>query len=213
MTCAKCRHEWCWLCRKNWSGHKPCNTYDGSNNPSETDAVAARHEMERYTHFYDRYIAHYKATDFAEKTLVEATIKALDLQTKKGAGPQYTDFLLKAVAEVIDCRRVLAWTYTFGFYLAARDGSSQRQLFDMQQQELEHFTDKLHELAEQPLDALVDDTMRTQILHLTSVIKKYRSNLLDTIESGNLPTILDPGFSVGYGGGGLGLSTKKNVLL
>lgn len=190
MTCSKCRHEWCWLCQKNWVNHKACNIYDGSNQPSGEHAESARKQLERYHHFHDRYTAHSKATNFAERTLVEATLKALELQAIKGTGAQHTDFLLSAVAEVIECRRVLAWTYALAFFLAAKDGSSQRQLFDMQQHELELFTDRLHELAERPLSALMDDATRTNILHLTAVIKKYRSNLLDTIEGQNLPTIL-----------------------
>jgi ariadne-1 len=64
------------------------------------------------------------------------------LQSLRGAGLQEVQFLLKAVNSVIACRRVLQWTYVYGFYLPSN--SKDRVLFESHQQRLEQFTEKLH---------------------------------------------------------------------
>jgi ariadne-1 len=193
MTCGSCRHEFCWMCLKVWSGHMQCNQYNGNDDPKEDEAVRARNELKRFNHFSDRFIAHIKSVRFAQDTLTKALERSEVLQTLKGTGPQYTDFILKAVEQVINCRRVLAWTYAFSFFLAAPDKSRERELFDMQQQQLEQFTDELHELAERDVEILVDDVdgARQKILTLTRVIRKYQGNVIDTIETAGLTTTLD----------------------
>lgn len=183
MSCKvpSCKHEWCWLCLQSWVGHKTCNQYDGTNEPSEDKAVKARQILERYNFFHDRYRANRKAVEFAERTVVMATAKAYELQALKGTGEQGTAFLSKAVNTVIECRRVLAWTYCCAYYLAAPDKSSQRELFDLQQSQLEDFTDKLQELTEKELTELLDNQVKISINHMAIAMNKYRLNLISTV--------------------------------
>ena len=42
---------------------------------------------------------------------------------------------------------------------------------------------------------------RTDVIHLTSVIEKYRQNVIETIDTQNLPTILDDEEKSSKGGG------------
>jgi ariadne-1 len=192
MTCARCKHEFCWLCMKNWNGHSACNTFGvDAEKKREQDAGEARKLLARYVHFFDRYNAHNGAIAFAQKTRNAASNKMTHLQELKGTNVKDVEFLVEAVNSIIECRRVLAWTYVYAYYLKARDGSSERLLFETHQQRLEEFTDRLHELTESPLDQLMDPRHRTDVIHLTSVIEKYRRNVLDTIESTNLPLIID----------------------
>ena len=57
----------------------------------------------------------------------------------------------EAAMQVIECRRVLQWTYVFGFYL--EDGP-EKFLFEFLQENLEKNSEHLHELVERPLDAV-----------------------------------------------------------
>jgi len=182
MTCAKCRHEFCWVCMGGWRGHRSCNRYDGSNVPNENSAQEARRILARYTHFYDRYSTNNNAVKFAEKTRVEAMSKTFDLQELNGLTDMGTGFLLKAAECVITCRRVLAWTYCCGFYLKAADGSSERHLFDIQQGTLEEITDKLQGSIEKPVEALRAEKMKVEIVQMMTAANKYTKNLVQTVK-------------------------------
>lgn len=193
MTCSQCRHEFCWICMKNWRGHKACNTFGGlKDQPGDAGATDARAELAKFVHFSDRYENNRRAVKFAETTLETTRQKSSKLHAMRNKTVLGADFLLEAVATVIDCRRVIAWTYVYGFYLDVASDSSQQQFFNMQQQQLEEFTDKLHELAEEKeIEKLMSLEMEKEVKTLTAVIKKYRANIVDTLENSNLPTTLD----------------------
>jgi membrane protein YqaA with SNARE-associated domain len=54
--------------------------------------------------------------------------------------------------QVIDCRRVLKYTYVLGFFL--RDHSPEKQLFEHHQEMLEKNTERLQEYTELTLDQI-----------------------------------------------------------
>ena len=43
----------------------------------------------------------------------------INLQEITGTNTLQTDFLYQAVDEVIECRRVLAWTYVYAYFLVS----------------------------------------------------------------------------------------------
>jgi ariadne-1 len=142
--CSQCRHEFCWLCFGDWRGHSACNTFKAAEvKKLETDGAKARALLERYVHFFDRFTAHEGAVAFAKKTLESAHRRSEQLAELKGSGPKAVEFLTDAVGTIMQCRRVLAWTYVYGFFLKALDGSSERALFEGHQQRLEQFTGTL----------------------------------------------------------------------
>jgi hypothetical protein len=61
--------------------------------------------------------------------------------------------------KVIDCRRVLKYTYVLGFFL--RDLSAEKQLFEHHQEMLEKNTERLQEYTELPLDQIDRTQVRT----------------------------------------------------
>jgi hypothetical protein len=97
------------------------------------------------------------------------------------------------------CRHVLQWTYAYGFYLKE---SSEKALFETYQvwfkcflgaihsrllvfiqfcvwlhvcstqEQLEKFTEHLHELAEKPLSELQEIKMRTDVINYTRVTER-----------------------------------------
>lgn len=51
---------------------------------------------------------------------------------------------------MIECRRVLKYTYVMGYFL--EDGSPEKQLFEHHQEMLEKNTERLHEFTEMNLE-------------------------------------------------------------
>ena len=86
-------------------------------------------------------------------------------------------FLESATEALLECRRVLKFTYVHGFYMV--DGSEKR-LFEHLQEQLERSTEHLQELTEAPLEK-VD---RGEVTNFTSVTKQFLSNLLQGMEDG-----------------------------
>lgn len=48
----------------NWSGHSTCNA-NPENEAKEASKAAAKSELMRYAHFFERFVAHQKAERFA----------------------------------------------------------------------------------------------------------------------------------------------------
>ena len=127
MTCQRCKFEFCWICMGDWNdhgsntgGYYKCNKYDTSSNNSEdqSDAAKAKRELDRYLHFYKRYHAHDEAQKFAKKHLKETEARMVLLQeSSENAKWSDVEFLKTANEQLVECRRVLKYTYAFGYYL------------------------------------------------------------------------------------------------
>lgn len=201
MTCRNCKHEFCWLCFGKWSGHNSCSEYAKSNDTARAEEALS--DLERYTHFYDRFMSHQRSIRFAEKTRAHALTRVQALAEREAA--QHSehitrlmarapiaaqaalesdrivshDYLLRAVELVIECHRLLQWTYVYTFFWPDRVNEMHRRLFLDQQSLLETFTDRLHELAEQPIDRLLTGDSRANIITYTSAVSKYLTNVVD----------------------------------
>jgi len=62
-----------------------------------------------------------------------------------------TKFLKEAAEQLLENRRVLMWSYVFGYYLE-KAKSAERNLFEWLQEDLEKHTNHLSELYEMPND-------------------------------------------------------------
>jgi ariadne-1 len=136
----------------NTGGYYKCNKYD--TNPSGddlTDAARAKRELDRYLHFYKRYHAHAEAQEFAKKQLKETEARMILLQ-ESSENAKWTDveFLKTANEQLVECRRVLKYTYVFAYYMTGKQ-AMQRERFEHHQEMLEKFTENLSELSEKPL--------------------------------------------------------------
>lgn len=65
MNCKLCKFEFCWICMGPWvdhgqgtGGYYKCNRYETSADSSATAAQRAKHELDRYLHYYQRYHGH-----------------------------------------------------------------------------------------------------------------------------------------------------------
>jgi ariadne-1 len=114
----------------------------------------------------------------------------LQLHDKKQYPIGEVQFLKEAADQVVTCRRVLKYTYAFGYYLPP---GHEKNLFEHLQEKLEENTEHLHELVEKDLNPFLDElsTDRSPFYHYKSeltnyyaVTKQFLTNLLDGIESG-----------------------------
>lgn len=154
MTC-RCGYEFCWLCLKEW---KSVGGYGHAcNKPKEVVAQEDHQKqlqgyLERFTHYGERYTFNEQAVNITtNKSLKNADniVKTL-LQTKKSIKYNDVEFILEAIQEIIRSRRILQWTYCYGYY--CKDKTNQKHLFETQQSQLERFADELHDKAEKVVD-------------------------------------------------------------
>ncbi|MCL7031870.1 hypothetical protein MKW94_017821 [Papaver nudicaule] len=87
----------------------------------------AKNSLERYTHYYERW-----ATNQSSRQKAIA-----DLQQMQSV-------------HIIECRRVLKWTYAYGYYLPENE-HAKRQFFEYLQGEAESGLERLHQCAEKEL--------------------------------------------------------------
>lgn len=200
MTCRPpCTFEFCWVCLRAWSSHgyKPCNGYEGSIEKGELDEGERTRQMamkslERYTHYYERWAANHKSLKKSVLDLHEMQNVNLDkLLAKHAQTSSQLGFVLEAWMQIVECRRVLKWTYAYGYYLS-EDEVAKTKLFEYLQGEAEIALEKLHHCAEKELTIYLhegttgefNDTFRSKLANLTSVTGTYFANLVTALENG-----------------------------
>merc|ERR1712038_609221 len=129
MTCQQCKYEFCWICGGDWKDHGSntggyynCNKFEDKNDTEDqSDAAKAKRELDRYLHYYKRFHAHSDAQKFAMKQLKETGTKMMLLQEcKDNATWSDVEFLKVANEQLVECRRVLKFTYAFAYYMTTR---------------------------------------------------------------------------------------------
>jgi len=190
MTCQRCKFEFCWICMGDWNdhgantgGYYKCNKYDTSDGGGEADqseSARAKRDLDRYLHYYKRFHAHQEAQTFAKKQLTETEARMVLLQeASDDAKWSDVEFLKAANEQLVECRRVLKYTYVFAYSLDPRH-SMQRECFEYHQEMPERFTENLSELSEKPL-AEMD---RTDVVNQTRVVDRFVKNILKYVEDG-----------------------------
>ena len=191
MTCQRCKNQFCWICMGDWKdhgantgGYYKCSRYnengDGKDDNDQSDTAKAKRELDRYLHFYRRYHAHQEAEKFAAKQLKETEQRMVQLQ-ESSDDTKWSDveFLKTANEQLLECRRVLKYTYVFAYYFDSKL-TMQRERFEHHQEMLERFTENLSELSEKPI-AEMD---RTDVVNQTRVVDRFMKNILKYVEDG-----------------------------
>lgn len=187
MTCQRCKHEFCWICMGDWNehgantgGYYKCSRFSGNEENDQSDSARAKRDLDRYLHYYRRFHAHQEAEKFALKQLKDTEQRMILLQeSSDDAKWSDVEFLKTANEQLVECRRVLKYTYVFAYYLDPRN-RMQRERFEHHQEMLERFTENLSELSEKPL-AEMD---RTNVVNQTRVVDRFMKNILKCVEDG-----------------------------
>lgn len=185
MSCKMCKHEFCWICMGPWSDHGQntggfykCNKYSSA--PSDSTVEKAKAELDRYLHYYQRYHGHDSALGFASRQREFAEKRMMDLQQTERSAWVDVQFLKQAVEQVIECRRVLKYTYVLGHFL--KDGTAGKELYEHHQEMLEKHTEKLSELTEKLNQSELD---RSHVVNLTRVTERFMTSMLNTVMDGS----------------------------
>ncbi|KAE9448068.1 hypothetical protein C3L33_20036, partial [Rhododendron williamsianum] len=199
ITCTlPCKFEFCWLCLGPWSDHGEktggfyaCNRYETAKQEGVLDEAEKRREMaknslEKYTHYYERWATNQSSRQKALADLQQMqTMHCLDagfveesskLSEKQCQPESQLKFILEAWLQIVECRRVLKWTYAYGYYLPEYE-HAKRQFFEYMQGEAESGLERLHQCAEKELDVYLNDdgqlkdfnVFRTKLAGLTRV--------------------------------------------
>ncbi|KAM7484544.1 hypothetical protein LguiA_000553 [Lonicera macranthoides] len=203
MTCTPpCSFEFCWLCLGAWSNHGDrsggyyaCNRYnkakeEGAYDEVETRRKAAKNSLERYTHYYERWASNQRSREKALEDLGNNETVNLEKLSKKQSEPETKlKFIKEAWEQIVECRRVLKWTYAYGYYLPEHQ-QAKRQFFEYLQGEAEAGLERLHQCAEKDLEPYLKDpsdnfvNFRIKLVGLTSVTRNYFENLVEALENG-----------------------------
>uniref|UniRef100_J3N025 RBR-type E3 ubiquitin transferase n=1 Tax=Oryza brachyantha TaxID=4533 RepID=J3N025_ORYBR len=175
MTCRPpCRHEFCWLCLRPWDQHKTgesvfgCNVYNqakaaGEVSLEEEQRKQAMASQDRYLHFYERWAAHGKARQRAVDDMADLESRLEELFALTGVPVTDLGFLPEAYQQIAECRRLLRWTYAYGYYHlgTGRDADEERRtMVECAQGEAERQLERLHECAEHEREELVATVMK-----------------------------------------------------
>mmetsp|Transcript_44925 Transcript_44925/g.66086 ORF Transcript_44925/g.66086 Transcript_44925/m.66086 type:complete len:571 (+) Transcript_44925:74-1786(+) len=159
MICSQCDYHFCWICMGSWSdhgaktgGYYACNRYDAQKQlkkSTSTDVVKAN--LEKYLHYYNRFFEHGNAQKFAEGQLAEKLelLKSVEVGSDKNSDDiMVLKDLISALRQLTECRRVLKYTYVFGYLELGSLNLNQKNQFEHHQALLERFTEVLSEETE-----------------------------------------------------------------
>ncbi|KAD4584082.1 hypothetical protein E3N88_21683 [Mikania micrantha] len=231
ITCTPpCKFEFCWLCLGAWSDHGErtggfyaCNRYEAAKQEGAYDDTEKRREMaknslERYTHFYERWATNQSSRQKALSDLQQMQNIHLEKLSDKQCQPEsQLKFITEAWLQIVECRRVLKWTYAYGYYLPAHE-HAKRQLFEYLQGEAESGLERLHQCAEKELYGYLNvdgpskdfNEFRMKLAGLTSVTRNYFENLVRALENGLSDVDAHSGPSRTGGSRGFGAGSSKN---
>ena len=152
----------------------------------------AQNELKKYMFFYERFNNHLKAEKHAKEMEPKINILVGKLNVEKLYPISELDFLYEALKEVIKWRKVLKWTYAYGYYL---ENEKEKALFEDSQEQLEKNCDRLHEYLEQDFEPFLNEEnldkkpfyqYKSNLVTCYKVTKQFYENLLDGLENGLL---------------------------
>jgi ariadne-1 len=196
MTCTPpCKFEFCWLCLGAWSdhgrntgGYNACNRYENSKIKGDYDETERIREMANYERWASNQSSRQKALANLQQMQIVHMEKLRDTQCQAEVDLK---FITEAWLQIVECRRVLKWTYAYGYYLAEHE-NAKKQFFEYLQGEAESSLERLHQCAEKELQVFLStegpskefNDFRSKLAGLTSVTKNFFKNLVSALENG-----------------------------
>uniref|UniRef100_A0AC34GPD7 RBR-type E3 ubiquitin transferase n=1 Tax=Panagrolaimus sp. ES5 TaxID=591445 RepID=A0AC34GPD7_9BILA len=145
MQCSRCDYHFCWMCFKDWKSHGSeyyeCSRY--KENPAvalEAKYMKARHDLERYLHYFERFDNHSKSLKLEEELRAKIIAK-IEQKVEQHEGTWIDwQYLHDAASLLTKCRYTLQYTYPFAYYL---ESGQRKELFEYQQAQLEKEIEEL----------------------------------------------------------------------
>nr|XP_009767376.1 PREDICTED: probable E3 ubiquitin-protein ligase ARI8 [Nicotiana sylvestris] len=158
----------------------------------------AKKLVKRYTHYFERWAYNEKSRQKALKDLNEMRDEGLkELSELYNLPETELGFIIPAWQLIVECRRVLKWTYAYGFYLGEKE-KTKFQFFEYLQGEAEVGLERLHHCTAKellgPLGYIkkLDYTeyknfelFRSKLIDLTKVTRNYFENLVTALGNGH----------------------------
>ncbi|KAL6637465.1 hypothetical protein ACP70R_025037 [Stipagrostis hirtigluma subsp. patula] len=210
----QCGQYLCWLCggptgkEHTWTsiaGHS-CNRYKEEACGNAADA--SRKQLQRYTHYCDRFKIHgdsYKVEKEKLGPAVEERASLLDSDLKRPFAMRDGDWLTRAHRRLLVSRQVLSHSYAFAYYMfggevrtrpAERAGLAvARNLFEDQQEQLEHHVEHLAKLLTADVPALPEaEVVRAKQDTATAAktVETLCGELYRCIQDELLPLLVEP---------------------
>ena len=126
-----------WSEKKTIGGYYKCNKFDANidgNGNDQSDAAKAKRELNRYLHYYKRFHEHSQAQAFAKKSIKEVESRMVLLQEQNSSNWADVEFLKTANKQLVECRKVLKYSYAFAFYM---ENGEKKTRFEYHQEMLE----------------------------------------------------------------------------
>ncbi|WCJ44262.1 RING/U-box superfamily protein [Euphorbia peplus] len=195
MTCrSPCDHQFCWLCLGDWKKHSrsACNSFrSGEQKVGNKLRKLALSMIQRYTHYFERWNSNQKSRLIAradlEKFKTVHRDKLFDTYKK-----QSLRGIEEAWVQIIECRRVLRWSYVYGYYLPEKE-TAKKNLFEYLQGQAESALSRLHECAEEELKQFIAEDPAEldefnkyyyKLVNLTRVTRNFFENLVKGLQNG-----------------------------
>ncbi|KAL5716110.1 RBR-type E3 ubiquitin transferase [Ranunculus cassubicifolius] len=191
MTCKPpCKFQFCWLCLGGWSDHgdtcaiSGCTFYGKYVKTEETKLMAST-ALARYARYYESWatneVSRKKATERLERMPVMNSQCVSDSQIK---------FMTDAWLQIIEGRRVLKWSYAYGYYVP-EDEHDKRKLLEKLQGMAESGLIRLQRQAEHYIDIYLSADCTSQgstrsykkLVDLTVVTRDYVESLVQALEN------------------------------
>ena len=146
MTCFSCKFEFCWTCLGDWRGHGEatggyysCNTYEttrkrGEISEGDRRRETAKRSLTKYLHYYERWLSHEDSRKIVYKKREDYEINYPRIFSDLTSLPaSQLKFITEAWSQVVDCRRILKWTYAFSYYCMNNRDNPRVEFFEFKQ--------------------------------------------------------------------------------
>ncbi|KAJ4835265.1 hypothetical protein Tsubulata_019656 [Turnera subulata] len=201
-----CSFVFCWLCLGEWKTHGrktgglyKCNIYEqakakGIYNEEDTKREMAKSALDRYTHCYERWSSNGTSRDKAREYLKQMQAnKTLDkLALMHDTTARQLEFITDALSQIIECRRVLKWSYAYGYYIPD-EKVAKKNFFEHLQGQAEDSLERLHHCLEEEMKGFFEPDIAgstqefrkvwAKLRELTSCAKTYFENLVKALEN------------------------------
>ena len=177
MSCNQCKHEFCWICMKDWYKHdtfRGCNTYRDKHEKWDN----SKKSLERYMFYSERYNQQKQSLMLEEKLKSDETVSPnADSETNQKYVKEKN--LNNAVMVLKECRMTLMNTYAFAYFLKENNESL---IFENNQSDLQKKVEELSGLLERNVHKSKDHTQVSAFHDIVQYCNVRKNKLVEHVK-------------------------------